>query len=555
MRTYGTVEHKAGSFFVQCEPHVSLRLKRMFQFAKGQQGKIKIADTIDNAKDLDWFFSRYPMQGAIDKVRERAEECRRRDETVDAILSGACPPLPCDLALPLRSYQDVAKSVAYSRKALLLADDVGLGKTAVAIGLCSMEGTLPALIVTLTHLPLQWREEFTKFAPHLRVQIIKTGKPHPLGGLFAPDIILINYHKLATWAESLAPLMKTVVFDECQELRRVESQKYRAAKHISDHMEYRLGLSATPFYNYGGEMFNVMECITPGGLGTYKEFTAEWCSYSYEQGKERIKDPRAFGSFIRETGMMLRRTRKEVGRELPRCSRIFQPVDSDVAALDTVSGSCAELAKSILAQGEAYRGQKMQMSEEFSNRLRQATGIAKAPYVADFVRILIESGEKVVLYGWHREVYSIWLDRLKEFHPCLYTGTESPVQKDASKNSFCKGDSKVILISLRAGAGLDGLQFASSTVVFGELDWSPGVHEQCVGRIDRDGQETPVMAYFMVSESGADPVMAQVLGIKKQQIEGVRDDHELIEELQNDGGHIRKLAEAYLESKGEAVPV
>jgi hypothetical protein len=48
------------------------------------------------------------------------------------------------------------------------------------------------------------------------------------------------------------------------------------------------------------------------------------------------------------------------------------------------------------------------------NLLRQATGIAKAPFVADFVRLLVESGEKVLLYGWHREVYSIWRDKLKD---------------------------------------------------------------------------------------------------------------------------------------------
>jgi hypothetical protein len=279
-----------------------------------------------------------------------------------------------------------------------------------------------------------------------------------------------------------------------------------------------------------------------------------WCTDTWNPGKEKIKNPRAFGAYLRDSGLMLRRTRKEVGRELPRCTRIQQKVDADLHALEKVSSSCAELARSILAQGESRRGEKMQMSEEFSNALRQATGIAKAPYVAEFVRLLVESGENVVLYGWHREVYSIWQDRLKDLKPVLYTGTESPTQKQAAKDAFCKGETKVIMISLRAGAGLDGLQYKSSTVVFGELDWSPGVHEQCVGRVDRDGQDTPVMAYFMVSDSGADPVMAQVLGIKKRQIEGVRDDSgDLIETLQNDGGHIKRLASAYLESRGEIV--
>jgi hypothetical protein len=57
--------------------------------------------------------------------------------------------------------------------------------------------------------------------------------------------------------------------------------------------------------------------------------------------------------------------------------------------------------------------------------MRRATGLAKAPYVADFVRLLLESEPKVVLFGWHRDVYEIWLDRLADLNPSLYTGSES----------------------------------------------------------------------------------------------------------------------------------
>lgn len=569
MKTYGTISLDKDHWVLQCEPHVAMRAKRMFsQVKKGTQGAIRLLDTIETARDLEWFLERYPMEVKdADHLATKASAHKERESLVDRLLSlrGEAPPVP--LALPLRDYQSIAVHMAHARKGLLLADSVGLGKTASAIGLMAMTGTLPVLVVTLTHLPRQWKAEIERFAPNLSIHIVKSGKPYDLTERrnrsqqmllpnALPDVILINYHKLSAWSETLAPLVRTVVYDECQELRREDSAKYRGAKFISDRMQYRMGLSATPFYNYGGEMFNVMECLTPAELGSREEFVETWCSHSWEKGKEKIINPKAFGGYMRDSGLMLRRTRKEVGRETPQCSRIPQKVDADVNALDQVSASCAELARSILAQGEAYRGQKMQMSEEFSNRLRQATGIAKAPYVAEFVRLLVESGEKVVLYGWHREVYSIWMDKLAEFNPIMFTGSESPAQKEAAKEAFVKGKSKVILISLRAGAGLDGLQHACSVVVFGELDWSPGVHEQCIGRVDRDGQQTPVLAYFMISDSGADPIMAQVLGVKRQQIEGIRAEssEDLMTALQNDGGHIKKLAAAYLEGKMAEVP-
>jgi superfamily II DNA helicase RecQ len=207
------------------------------------------------------------------------------------------------------------------------------------------------------------------------------------------------------------------------------------------------------------------------------------------------------------------------------------------------------LARTILAEGERYRGEKMRVSEELSNQLRQATGIAKAPYAAEFVRLLADSGEQIVLYGWHREVYSIWLDRLKEYQPRLYTGTENSRQKEEAKKAFLNGSCRILIISLRAGAGVDGLQSVCRTVVHGELDWSPGVHEQNAGRVYRDGQTEPVMNYFLVAETGSDPVIAERLGIKCEQIRGLRQESaELFEALQNDGGHIKRLAQAFLDA-------
>jgi SNF2 family DNA or RNA helicase len=188
----------------------------------------------------------------------------------------------------------------------------------------------------------------------------------------------------------------------------------------------------------------------------------------------------------------------------------------------------------------------------FDSLMRQATGIAKAPYVAEFVKLLLDSEARIVLFGWHREVYNIWLERLKEFNPVLYTGTESVNQKEAAIREFAVHlNSRVLIMSLRSGAGVDGLQGSCRTAVFGELDWSPGVHEQCVGRIHRDGQPEPCLAYFLVAEDGADPIMVDVLGIKREQIEGVRNPNRALAERVDTGeNNIRRLAKEFLAKRG-----
>lgn len=135
----------------------------------------------------------------------------------------------------------------------------------------------------------------------------------------------------------------------------------------------------------------------------------------------------------------------------------------------------------------------------------------------------MEQDEPVLLLGWHREVYDLWRESLKTYDPVFFTGSESPKQKQASADAFIKGDSNLMVMSLRAAAGLDGLQERCRTLVFGELDWSPGMHSQAIGRLNRDGQIEPVLAYFLYSEEGSDPVVMEALNLKRMQSEPVND--------------------------------
>lgn len=552
------------------EPHVAIWLKRVLpQISSRQSKNLTFPDTPALCRDALWILDRFPLHLAPEDERHlhaRAAIQLEREQAVQQVLDVAYTPPTFELAIPPREYQRVAADLALRTGGLLLADDVGLGKTIVGIAMLSDPRALPAIVVTLTHLPRQWGRELARFAPKLRVMIPRAGTPgkreeQELAGLTPPDVVVLNYHKLDGWTPYLLG-RNTVVFDEVQELRHDSSIKYSRAREISAAATFRIGLSATPIYNFGGEMFNVLNVLRPDELGSFAEFSREWCGghsptdtdgdgyVRQTPGKASVTNPKAFGLFLRDRGIMLRRTRHDVGRELPALTKITHEVDADEATLHAVEGAATALARIILRQG-GERNEKFKASEELSWRLRQATGIAKAPYVAEFVRMLVENGERVLLYGWHREVYGIWRERLHDLNPVLFTGTESPVQKDASRDAFMSGKAKVLIMSLRAGAGLDGLQKACRTVVFGELDWSPGVHEQNIGRVQRDGQPDPVVAYFLVCDSGSDPSVVDALGLKTGQVEGIRTpDGSLVEELQVDPGRVRKLAVAYLAQRG-----
>jgi SNF2 family DNA or RNA helicase len=346
------------------------------------------------------------------------------------------------------------------------------------------------------------------------------------------------------------------VFDECQEFRRGESRKYGAGKAIAQEADIRCGLSATPIYGFGHEIHNVMEVIAPNQLGTWKEFLDEWCGGTADMhGKAAVSDPAALGSYLRESGLMIRRTRKDVGRELPDLTVIRHAVECDPDSINKVAADVAELARRVLERIGTPE-ERRHNAGELDWRLRQATGIAKAGAVAGLVRMLVEAGERPVLFGWHIEVYRLWQSAFeKSGIACsMYTGQQSDRQKDDARRSFIDGKSQVMIISLRSGAGLDGLQFVSSTVVIGELDWSPQVIDQDIGRVHRDGQPNKVIAYVPVADEGSDPVICDVLGIKEAQSHYMLNpDATGMPEFRGaSDDHIRRLAEDVLKRRGRA---
>ena len=406
---YGTIsltvsrKNKDLPFYaVECLPHVRMKLKRLFTSIVTSSVSIRIGAKPSNSEDLNWFLSRFPMEctpEALELLEKHTREQTERREITQKI-SQQTTFAPSNTVVPLREYQNQAVELAEVHSRLLVGDSVGLGKTAIAFGLMS-RGHLPAVVVCQNHLQAQWQQEAWKFLGVLtEVHIVKTRKaytppPH--------QILIIPYSKLSGWADYLEGYA-SIYFDEGQELRRADSIKYRSASVATEIIPLRVALTATPIYNYGDEIFNVLDIIAPGEMGSREEFLREWCTGSYG-GRYQVKEPIALGAYLRESALFLRRDRKDVGRELPGENIVVETVSFNEKMVLQMEEESVILAKAVL-QGEfTERGRA---SRELDIKMRQVTGIAKAPFVAEFVADMVEAGEKVLLGGWHREVYDIW---------------------------------------------------------------------------------------------------------------------------------------------------
>lgn len=578
VRYHGSAMIVGRVWHIECDAEAMIRLKRVFPRADALAlGQLSIRRSPEVDLDLQWFSDRYALEMSaddLDHLHAGAERARHQARRVVEMLEPNYAPGTFDLAMEARPYQRTAADLWLASGGLLLADALGLGKTVSAIAGLSDPRTRPGVIVCPVHLMAQWADELLKFLPGVAVHIVEGTTPYGIperaqrlarrkrekwpmtadGDPAWPDFVIVSYSRLPGWATTLAPRSKSVVYDEVQELHRAKdgeeyTQKYAGALCVSNAVDFRLGLSATPVQNYGGEAFNVLEALRPGRLGTREEFRREWTSGG-EERKTMIANPKAFGLFLHRTGAMLRRTRKDVGRELPPMQTIVHSFDVDEKAFARLTSGSAELARIILAQSAGNRSglMKRDASAELERIERQATGICKAPLIAAFLRMIVESDEPVVCALWHREVYALIMEALHDLAPVMYTGSESPKQKTAAITAFRKRESPIMLMSLRSGAGINGIESVCRTMVIGELDWSPKVHEQFFGRSNRERQaeQLAVTGYYLLARSGSDPTVAQVLDIKNSQSVPIVDPNAPIVAGTADPEHIKRLAQAVL---------
>ena len=154
------------------------------------------------------------------------------------------PPVPEELQATLRPYQvDGYHFLAYlatNRFGGLLADDMGLGKTIQSITYLlwlrdeeakekgGLDKVAPSLVVCPKSVIDVWHAETEKFAPNLRVKILRTRDDLDLKVLETEvDIFVLNYAQLRLCGEELAKVKwLTTILDEGQQIKNPDSKAW-----------------------------------------------------------------------------------------------------------------------------------------------------------------------------------------------------------------------------------------------------------------------------------------------------------------------------------------
>jgi len=545
MENFGTLEYvldkysKIWSWKITGQRAVSMISRLVPEAWYGENiNEVIIPDSLESVKQIKLIMDRYPLE-----ILSKSAWQRKIVKTYTP--KPTLPPIKYNLNRAKAGEQFRGKLLNFQKEGLdfllkssgnaLLADEMGLGKTVQTLSYVATEKqTFPVLVVAPLVTLNNWEREISKFmkkksrngriieSESSTSTIIRTGKSKELP---VTDFYIINYELLYKRLSDLSKLnIRTIVCDEVHNLRSKTTQKYKAVKKLAalPSLSYRIGLSGTPIFNRGSEIWPIVDILRPGLLGSFKEFCEYFC-YVNEKGKAIVlENKRASLRNELQKHVMLRRKKSDVLKELKDKVRYKEVIDADTDYYFNELGKIwtkleAEQKDAETAFDKSASYQRAIQSE------RQIAGVAKLPHVINFVKNIMEIEESVVVFCHHKVIHKLLHESLEEFSPVSIIGGQTDKTRQEQIDKFQKGESKLMIAGLRAGnVGINLTR--AKYVIFAELDWSPAIHRQAEDRLHRIGQKNTVFAYYLIGNGTLDDHVANILVDKSYEIDSIMDE-------------------------------
>lgn len=519
---------------------------------QGRDGKRYILDA-DAVEELEETLRDVPLQLTPEGARiHSAHAAYFQGENVTPIKlpdAALVQSVLAGLNVTLRSYQtegfEWLLARAQAGRGGILADDMGLGKTLQAIALVSACRNGPSMVVCPKSLLGNWRSEFERFAPSIKVTVVSgSGREKVLESMDANSVIITSYPLIS---RDLAHYQKQdfelVLLDEASAIKNPDTEAAKALRSLK--AKARFAITGTPLENGVRDLWSVMTFALPGYLGSRDNF------------KERFEQPIA-SSLASPAGQQavarlrklirpwfLRRTKKQVLRDLPE--KIEQVLWCDP------SPAQAEVYRRVLEEGrdeiKAARrssgqgGARMTMFTVLL-RLRQVccdlrlTGLppetlkgldsddlsGKWPALQERLDAILETGGKVLIFSQFVQFLKLLRNHLDVTDvPYCYLDGQTQDREGQVKAFQTQPDKRVFLISLKAGGY--GLNLtAADHVILADPWWNPAVEAQAIDRAHRLGQQRVVHAFRLATRGTVEERILALQAKKRGLIEATVED-------------------------------
>lgn len=428
------------------------------------------------------------------------------------------PELPEGLNATLRDYQMqgyqwMVRLDSWGAGACL-ADDMGLGKTVQALAfLLHKKDSGPSLVVAPKSVVPNWASEAERFTPSLKVTVLNevSDRKAALEGAVDGELFLVSYGVLVTSVDILKAVTWNVVcLDEAHQIKNRTTRMSQAAMALN--AGSRVILTGTPVQNHLGELWNLMQFVNPGLLGSWTHFKDK-----YINGPEMDDYKREMLKGLTQP-FILRRTKEEVLGELPDKVSYEHMVhlSGDEMAVYENARQLLEV-KYKKNKTRAERAMVQDVKVEFFaelTRLRLMAnamelvnsgwkgGSSKVDALKDILSTLMDSGDnRVIIFSQFTSFLEI-IGRMlvKQGYKYLYLDGSTPLkERSMLVTKFQSGLCPIFLVSLKAG-GLGLNLTAANYVIIADPWWNPAIEKQAEDRAHRMGQERAVTVIRLVAQ-------------------------------------------------------
>ncbi|MEO2237248.1 MAG: DEAD/DEAH box helicase, partial [Candidatus Poseidoniia archaeon] len=411
--------------------------------------------------------------GPAGEEREKAERVAARAMKVRLLTktrtllasraSGAAVGAPSPDGYEYLPYQRAAIAFGMSHPSVLIADEMGPGKTIEALGIINTDPKVKrVLIVCPASLKLNWARECERWLVD-RGTVGIAGKTFPEDA----DVVIINYDILGKWKSKLRKTFDVLVADECHYVKNKEAKRSKALYGVK--AKRKLFLTGTPILNRPVELWTIVSSLAPEEFDHFWTFAKRYCKpvknrFGWEfTGATNLDE---LHERLRST-IMVRRTKAQVLPDLPPKRRQVIELASDhIAGLIAVEAEAwkehqtrlKELRALTRSGGEPNEKQLEQMragiNAAFGDlaKLRQATALAKVPLVVEYMKSVLEDAGKLVVFAHHRAVVAELAEPFGDAAVTL-TGSDSTESRQASVDRFQEDPTCTIFIGSITAAG------------------------------------------------------------------------------------------------------
>jgi SWI/SNF-related matrix-associated actin-dependent regulator 1 of chromatin subfamily A len=409
---------------------------------------------------------------------------------------------------------------------VLLGHDMGLGKTMQAISWALLHPEIrPIIVVCPTSVKYVWQREFIKHAG-MKSEVINGRKSYPL----TEEIIILNYEILSHWIDPLKKMKpQLLIVDECHFIKSKGAQRTKACKKLSK-TPYMLALSGTPMINRPVELFPVLQMLRPYEYKSFWKFTFRYCDpkpgfrgrgwdFKGASNMEELHD--------RLSIVMIRCMKSEVLKELPQKQRTIIPVEID------------NRQEYKQAQDDFLSWLRKTKSTEKANQamgalalvqlgaLKRLAAKGKLKVINQWISDWFDAtNQKLVVFAVHRAI----IQSLKESNPraVVIDGSTKPKQRQEIVDRFQSNPACNLLLGNIRAAGIGITLTAASTVLFAEIGWTPGEHDQAEDRVLRIGQEADsVNIYYIIGRNTIEEDIIDLIDKKRDICSRVLDGKEV----------------------------